>query len=81
MDKFLKNGPHIIKLTSTCYCMLHDIAKVRSSMDKRMAQLIMQALVLSCMDFHYSLLAGTAKYPLDKLPIYPKYGLSSDLQP
>ena len=22
MDKFLKNGPHINKLTSTCYCML-----------------------------------------------------------
>ena len=21
MDKFLKNGPHINKLTSTCYCM------------------------------------------------------------
>ena len=50
MDRFLKNRPHMNKLTSTCYCMLCDIAKVRSSMDKRRAQLIMQALVLSCME-------------------------------
>ena len=39
MDKFLKNSPNINKLTSTCYCMLPDIAKVRSNMHKRMAQL------------------------------------------
>ena len=67
MDIFLKNGLHINKLTSTHYCMLCDIAKVRSSMDKRMARLIMRALVLSCMDYCNSLLAGTAQYQLDKL--------------
>ena len=67
MDKFLKNRPYINKLTNTCYCMLWDIAKVRSNMDKRTAQLIMQALVLSCMDYCNSLLAGTTKYQLDKL--------------
>ena len=69
MDKFLKNRPHINKLTSTCYCMLHDIAKVRSNMDKRTAQLITQALVLSHMDYCNSLLAGTTKYQLDKLHV------------
>ena len=67
MDKFLKNRPHINKLTSTCYCMLRDIAKVRSNMDKRTTKLITQALVLSCMDYCNSLLAGTTKYQLDKL--------------
>ena len=67
MDKFLKNRPHINKLISTCYCMLCDIAKVRSNMDKRMAQLIMQSLVLSCMDYCNLLLAGTTKYQLDQL--------------
>ena len=66
MDKFLKNRLHINKLTSTCYCMLCDIAKVTSSMDQRMAQLIMQGLVLSCMDYCNSLLAGTAQYQLNK---------------
>ena len=67
MDKFLKNGLHINKLTSTCYCMLHGTANVRSNMDKRMAQLITQALVLSCMDYCNSLLVETAQYQLDKL--------------
>ena len=67
MDKFLKNGPHFNKVTSTCYCMLCDIAKVRSSMDKRMAQLIMQALVLSHMDYCNSLLAGTTQFQLNRL--------------
>ena len=67
MGKFLKNGPHINKLTSTCYCMLWDIAKVRSNMDKTTSQFIMQALVFSCMDYCNSLLAGTTKYQLDKL--------------
>ena len=67
MDKFLMNGPHINKLVSTCYCMLCDIAKVRSNMDKRTDQFIMQALVLSCMDYCNSLLEGTTKYQLNKL--------------
>ena len=67
MDKFLKNGPHINKLTSTCYCMLRDIAKVRPNITKRTAQLIMQGLVLSHMDYCNSLLTETTKYQLDKL--------------
>ena len=62
MDKFLKNGPHINKLTSICYCMLWDIANIRSNMDKRTAQLITQALVLSHIDYCNSVLAGTTKY-------------------
>ena len=67
MDKFLMDGPHINNFTSTCYCMLCDIAKVRPNMNKRTAQLIMQALVVSCMDYCNSLLAGSMKYQLNKL--------------
>ena len=74
MDKFFKNGLHINKLTSTHYFMLHEIAKSRSNMDKRMAQLIMLALVLSCMDYHNSLLAGTAQYLLNKLQCIQNMG-------
>ena len=74
MYKFLRNGPHINKLTSTHHCILHDIAKVRSSMDKRTAQLIMQDLVLSCMDYFNSLLAGTAQYQLNKLQCIQNMG-------
>ena len=74
MDEFLKNGPYLNRLTSTCYCMLWDIAKLRSNMDKRTAQLIMQAPVLSCMDYCNSLLAGTTKYQLDKLQCIQNMG-------
>ena len=74
MHKFLKNGSHINKLTSTCYCMLWDIAKVSSNMDKRTAQLIMQALVLSCPDYCNLLLAGTTKYQLVKLQLIQNMG-------
>ena len=74
MDKFLKNVPHINKLTSTCYCMIFDIAKVRPNMNKGTAHLIMQALVLSCMGYCDLLLAGTTKYQLDKLQCIQNIG-------
>ena len=67
MDSLLKNGPHINKITSSCYCMLHNIAKIRPHLDTKTVQLIIQAVVLSCIDYCNSLLAGSAQYQLDKL--------------
>ena len=67
MDSLLKNGPHFNKLTSSCYCTLCDIAKIRPWLDTKTAQLIMQDLVLSCIDYCNSLLAGSPQYQLDKL--------------
>ena len=49
------------------YCMLHNIAKIRPCLDTKAVQLIIQALVLSCIDYYNSLLAGSAQYQLDKL--------------
>ena len=60
--------------TNSLVHMLHDIAKVRQNMDKRMAQLITQALVLSCMDYCNSLLAGTAQYQVNKLQCIKNMG-------
>ena len=40
MDKLLKHGPHINKITSSCYCTLRNIAKIRPSLDNKSAQLI-----------------------------------------
>ena len=37
MDKLLKNGPHINKITSSCYCTLCNIAKIRPSLDTKSA--------------------------------------------
>ena len=67
MDSFLKNGPHVNKITSSCYCKLHDIAKIRPSIDTKSAQLLTQALILSCIDYCNSLLAGFPQYQIDKL--------------
>ena len=33
MDSLLKNGSHINKITSSSYCKLHDIARIRPSLD------------------------------------------------
>ena len=67
MDNLLKNSPHVNRIITSCYCMLCDIAKVRPCLDTKTPQLIIQALVLSCMYYCNSLLAGSAKYQLDKL--------------
>ena len=67
MDSLLKNGSHVNKITSSCYCKLHDIARIRPSLDTESAQLIVQALVLSNIDYCNSLLAGSPRYQLDKL--------------
>ena len=67
MDKLLKNGPHINKITSSCYCTLRNIAKIRPSLDTKSAQLITQALVTSHLDYCNTLLARSSKYQIDKL--------------
>ena len=51
MDSLLKNGSHINKITSSSYCKLRDIARIRPSLDSKTAQLIVQALVLTIIDY------------------------------
>ena len=67
MDNLLKNSPHVNKITSSCYCTLHNIAKIRPSLDTKSAQLITQALVTSQLDYCNTLLASSSKYQIDKL--------------
>ena len=67
MASLLKNGSHINKKTSSSYCKLHDITKIRPSLDSKTAQLIVQALVLTNIDNCNSLLAGSSRYQLNKL--------------
>ena len=60
MDSLLKNASHINNITSSSYCKLCDITRIRPSMDTKTAQLIVQALVLSNIDYCNSLLAGSS---------------------
>ena len=67
MDSLLKNGSLINKITSSSYCKLHDITRIRPSLDSKTAQSIVQALVLTNIDYCNSLLAGSSWYQLNKL--------------
>ena len=64
MHSLLKNGAHVNKITNCCYCKLHDITKIRPSLDTKSAQLIVQAqaLVLSSIDYCNSLLGSSPQY-------------------
>ena len=74
MDSFLKNGPHINKITCSCYHKLCNIAKIRPCLDTKLEQLIVQALVLSNINYCNSLLAGSSQYQLDKLQYIQNMG-------
>ena len=39
MDSLLKNGPHVNKITTSCYCTLCNIAKIRPSLDTNLLNL------------------------------------------
>ena len=67
MDNLLKNSHHVNKITSSCYCTLCNIVKIRPSLDTKSAQLITQALVTSWLDYCNTLFSGSSKYQIDKL--------------
>ena len=67
MDKHLKNSQHINKIVSTAYLQLKDILRIRPSLNTKTAQVIMQALVLSKIDYCNVLLNGSPEYQIDKV--------------
>ena len=67
MDKHLKNSQHINKIASTAYLQLKGILRIRPSLNIKMAQVIVQALVLSKIDYCNFLLNGSPEYQLDKV--------------
>ena len=67
MDSKLKNDAHINKVCSTCFLYLQNIIKVRHLMDKKTAQVVVQTLVLSRIDYCNALMMGLAEYQINKL--------------
>ena len=63
----MKNSYHINRLCSQLYESLRRIQQTRAHLDEDSAKIIVQALILSQNDYCNSLLAGPAKYQLDKL--------------
>ena len=63
----MKNTTHINRVTSTVYITMKKISKIRHLLDTNTTKILMQALVLSKIDYCNSLLLGNPKYNLDKL--------------
>ena len=67
MDKYLKNKDHSNRITSITYNTLRKVHQSRSYLGRDTTKIIMQALVLSKLDYCNSLLPGSPEYQLDKL--------------
>ena len=67
MDKLLKNTAHINKTVSTTYCQIRNIQKIRSKLDIESTHTVVQALILSRLDYCNFMLQGSANYQLHKL--------------
>ena len=66
-DKELKGTVHINKITSSCIYTIQNVARIRHLLDLDTTKTLMQALVLSRMDYCNSLLLGCSGYLLQKL--------------
>ena len=67
MDMFCKNNRHINHLSSSLYHQLRNIRNIRGKLDFDTAKLVVQALILSKLDYCNSLLVGTPECDLSRL--------------
>ena len=67
LDAELKHTIHINKCTSSSFNTLHNISRVRCHLDQETTKVLVQALILSKLDYCNSLLFGTLKYNIAKL--------------
>ena len=67
MDRYFKNTTHVNKPRSTSYLTLKRIGKIRHLLDQSILKILMQALLLSRLDYCNGLLLGTVDFQLEKL--------------
>ena len=67
MDCFMKNSHHINKISGDLYGLLKDVRSICLHINQGTTKILVQALVLSKLDYCNSLLSGSAQYKLDKL--------------
>ena len=66
-DSHMKDNVHVNKITSCVFLTIRNISKIRHLLDTNTTKTLVQALVLSKIDYGNSLLLGTAKFNLQKL--------------
>ena len=62
----IKNSHHISKISGGLYCLLKDLGSIHLHINQNTVNMLVQALVLSKLDYCNSLLSGSAQYVLDK---------------
>ena len=67
MDCFMKNFHHISKISGVLYGLLKDVRSIHLHIKQDTVKILVQALVLSKLDYCNSLLSISAQYKLDKL--------------
>ena len=67
LDAELKHTTHINKLTSSSFNTLHNIVHIWCHLDQETTTVLMQALILSKIDYCNSLFLGIPKYNIAKL--------------
>ena len=63
----MKNTAHVNQLTSRVFPTICNITKIRHLLDKLTTKMLVQALVLSKVDYCNSLLLGSSQYNIRKL--------------
>ena len=67
MDKLLKNSVHVNKLSAMMFHNLRNIKRIQNKLDFDPTKTIIQALILSKLDYCNALLPGSSKMFLTKL--------------
>ena len=67
MDRFLKNSSHINKLSAAMFHSLRNIKRIQNKLDFDSTKTLIQALVMSKLDYCNALLPGSSKFLLTML--------------
>ena len=67
MDRFLKNSVHINKLSAAMFHSLRNIKRIQNKLDFDSTKTLIQALIMSKLDYCNALLPGSSKFLLTKL--------------
>ena len=67
MDRFLKNSVHINKLSAAMFHNLRNIKRIWNKLDFDSTKTLIQALIMSKLDYCNALLPGSSKFLLTKL--------------
>ena len=66
-DEELKHSSHVNKLTSVLFNMIHNLARIHHQLDIEMTKTLVQALVLSHLNYCNCMLLGIPNYNIQKI--------------